>query len=367
MGFTGIKKTKEQNEKDVVPSTWLWVADEGKAMGFGQYSGAETEAQNKQNSPIHNASTPMAEHSAAEVVLPDFLKPKKDVNTSALNDLFKIETNKKTTFQITLKTLNALAIVAPIINGLMNNPGVNSSNEQLSAGFKLLIQKTSTLSDRVCKKLSVDPENENNYWIRNVLEKHFSTLIRDQWVIGRDLDLDKMDGFIDNILKNIDQYKGKVQYEEYSEMMQVRVGLLKASTKILNTIQSTFDLYRDTEKDIEDIMDKIYVLSTDTVRRLSDEYASPKERAKLFYSIIIQAANTYSVAWEMETKRVTEIINNTPKEKIEKLLTRYKEGGGMPIEKIEHDFNKYFNKTIAVTERLIFSQRGTLERRLKSK
>ncbi len=176
-----------------------------------------------------------------------------------------------------------------------------------------------------------------------------------------------MEVFFDSILEKIDHYKEKSQYEDYNEMTQIKVGVLKASSKILNTIQSTFDLHRDVEKDIEEITEKLFNLSYEKVDKLADEYASSKDRAKLFYNIIIQAADTYSIAWEMEVKRVKEIMDNTPKEKLEKLMSKYKDNDGLPIDKIEHDFNKYFNKTIAVTEKLIFSQKGTLEKRLKNR
>jgi len=363
MGFTGTKNFKNSQDKHIPMDDAPSDDEELKGVSNSQSNNFAVSGSTKTDK-IHKEESTNNEEDA---LLPDFLKPKKDVNQSALNDLFKVESNKKTAFQITLKTLNALNIVSPIMKALMNKPGVDGTNEQLSAGFKSLIQETSSLSEKICKKLNVDPENENNYWIRNVLEKHFSDLIEEQWSRGKTLDFNKMEVFFDGILQNIDHYKEKAQYEEYSEMTQIKVGVLKASSKILNTIQSTFDLHRDVEKDIKEITEKLFNLSAATVDKLADEYASPKDRAKLFYSTIIQAADTYSVAWEMEVKRVNQIMDNTPKEKLEKLMARYKENGGLPIDKIEHDFNKYFNKTIAVTEKLIFSQKGTLEKRLKNR
>lgn len=356
MGFTGTKNLKNSQDKDI-PMDYIPSDDDSDDM----------EQKNNVVKTSQQKITTSQSNNEEDVILPDFLKPKKDVNQSAMNDLFKVESNRKTAFQITLKTLNALNIVSPIMKALMNKPGVDGTNEQLSAGFKSLIQETSSLSEKVCRKLNVDPENENNYWIRNVLEKHFSDLIEEQWSNGKDIDFNKMEVFLNVILENVDHYKEKAYYEDHSEMTQVKLGILKASSKVLNTIQSTFDLHRDVEKDIEQITEKLYNTAIHTVEKLSDEYASSSDRAKLFYSTILQAADTYSVAWEMEVKRVNEIMANTPKDKIEKLIARYKENGGLPIDKIDHDFNKYFNKTIAVTEKLIFSQKGTLEKRLKNR
>lgn len=299
--------------------------------------------------------------------LPTFLNPKKDVTKDSMNDPYKEEVTIKTAYHITLKTLNALKIVSPIIAALMQRPGVDAPNEEMSNSFRRLIQETSDISAKFCEKLEVDPEKQKNYWIRNVLEKHFAKLFKDQWVTKGDIDVKSLEMFVDEIIKVGDRFEEKTEYTDFDEITTVRLGMVKAMTKVLNEAQTNFDLYRNLEEDIEPIMEKLYNLTVGTVDKLSDDYAQPKDKAKLFDMIIQEAGELYAGAWRAEAKRTQEIIKNTPKEKLDKVLEKYKSIGGLPLDKVNHDFDKYFNKMVVITEKLIFSQQGTLQKRLKTK
>lgn len=308
-----------------------------------------------------------AQESQEERVMPEFLKPKKDVVKDSMNDPYKEEVTIKTAYHITLKTLNALKIVSPIIAALMQRPGVDAPNEEMSSSFRKLIQETSDISAKFCERLEVDPEKQKNYWIRNVLEKHFAKLFKEQWVTKGDIDVKSLEVFIDEVIKISDRFEEKTEFTDFDEITTVRLGMVKAMTKVLNEAQTNFNLYRNLEEDIEPIMEKLYNLSVSTVDKLADDYAQPKDKAKLFDMVIQEAGELYAGSWRAEAKRTQEIIKNTPKEKLEKVLEKYKSNGGLPLDKVNHDFDKYFNKMVVITEKLIFSQQGTLQKRLKTK
>ena len=54
-----------------------------------------------------------------------------------------------------------------------------------------------------------------------------------------------------------------------------------------------------------------------------------------------------------------------PKDKLEKVLEKYKSTGGLPLTKIEHDFDKYFDKMIIITDKLINSNKSGIDKKLK--
>ena len=59
----------------------------------------------------------------------NFLNPKKDAVVDSLHDAFLANSTIKSAHQYTLKTLNALKIVSPILTALMYRPGVDGNTQ----------------------------------------------------------------------------------------------------------------------------------------------------------------------------------------------------------------------------------------------
>lgn len=297
----------------------------------------------------------------------DFLTPNKNAKKDALNDPYQEEMIRKTAYQYTLKTLNALKIVSPIITALMQKPGIDAPNEEISSSFRLLIKEISNVSGVVCEKIGVDPGKEKNYWIRNVLEKSFAEILKEQWVYNEKIETEKIVDLIEDIIKFGEKTSDTIEYEELSENSLLKVANIKAMLPIIKESQTNFDLYRNLEDDIEKIMTKLFEKSSMAVDKLADDYANSSDRSKLFYVIMQQAGELYSCAWNSEGKRVKEIINSYSPEKLQKSLERYKSSGGFPLDKIDHDFDKYFDKMVVITDKLINSQKSGLDKKLKNK
>ena len=118
---------------------------------------------------------------------------------------------------------------------------------------------------------------------------------------------------------------------------------------------------------MEEISEKLYTFSGQVVERLASDFASPEDRAKLFYVIMQEAGDLYASAWHNESDRILEIMKHTPAERVEKTKTQYKEKGGLPLNKVDHEFEKYFNKLVVITEKLISSPKSGLDKKIKSK
>ena len=295
----------------------------------------------------------------------DFLNPKKNARKDSLNDPYQEEMLKKTAFQYTLKTLNAIKIVSPIITALMHKPGVDAPSEEMSASFRLLIKEISNLSGIVCEKIGVDPSKEKNYWVRNVLEKSFAEILKDQWIANEKIDTEKVVALIQNVVDFSEGVAEKIDYDEIPDKALLKIASIKAMMPIINEAKTNFDLYRDLEADIEPIMTKLFEKSAYAVNRLADNYAESSDRAKIFYMIMQEAGNLYASSWHAEGERFLSIMDSYGPEKLQKALDKYKNSGGFPIDKMEMEFDKYFDKMIVITEKLVTSQKQGIEKKLK--
>ncbi len=301
----------------------------------------------------------------------DFLVPKKDAEKDSKNDPLSEENLKKTAYQMTMKAMNAVKIVSPIIIALLKQPAEKTTNENLSKGFKDLIKEISSLSIQLCEQMDIDPKKEKNFWIRNVLEKHFAEIVSEQYVkngdINHQFNQEHLCDIFKDIMKNSEQVAEKIPYEDLSAQDLVKMACIKAMLPILKESIHGFDLYRNIENDIDFLMEKLFNASKQALDVLSDEYASKNDRAKLFYILMQEAGAVYANSWHQESKRVFKLMEQYPKEKLEKALEKYRNQGGLPLDKLNDDFDKYFSKLVVISDKLIKNSSGNMQSRLNVK
>lgn len=296
----------------------------------------------------------------------DFLNPTADARKDSQNDLYREEITHKTAFQNTMKTLNALKIVSPIITALMQRPGVEAKNEELSENFRGLITEISSLAENVCQQLNVDSTKEKNFWIRNVLERNFSQVLGEQWVSNGKVDSEPVKKLVDAIVNFSEVVAEKEEFQEVSDIHLVKLAGISSMLPILKEV-SYFNLYRNFENDIEGIMFKIKEKAVEATKQLADPYAKSEERAKLYYLLLKEAGEMYAVSWKIETQRIHNIMNSFSEEKLKGVVDQYKAKGGFPLDKIDAEFEKYFTKVVTISQKLVSSQTGTIKNRLSKK
>lgn len=296
----------------------------------------------------------------------EFLNPTKDAAKDSQNDPYREEITKKNAFQNIMKTLNALKIVSPIISALMQRPGVEAKNEELSESFRNLITHISTMSEKVCEKLEVDAKKEKNYWIRNVLERNFSQILGEQWISTGKINTTEIESFIDDVIKFSDTVSENDFQDNLDKKTVMKLALINSMTPILKEV-SDFNLMRDFTNDILPIMSKLNEKAKEATTQLADPYATSDERVKLYYLLLKEAGNLYAVSWKIESVRIKNIMNSYDKEKLQNSIEQYKNKGGFPLNKVDAEFEKYYDKIIAVSEKLVVNQSGSIKNRLKNK
>lgn len=296
----------------------------------------------------------------------DFLKPTADAKKDSQNDPYLEEITYKTAFQRTMKTLNALKIVSPIMSALMQRPGVEAKNEELSESFRNLITEISTLAENICTQLNVDPTKEKNFWIRNVLERNFSQVLGEQWVANGKVDSAPIKEMVEGIINFSDKVAEKENYEEVSDLHLVKLAGISAMLPIIKEA-TNFNLYRNFENDIEGIMTKLKNKAVEATKELADPYANSTERSKLYYLLLKEAGEMYAVSWKIETQRIHNIMESFSEDKLRNAINQYKSNGGFPLNKVESEFDKYFDKVVSISQKLVASQTGTIKNRLAKK
>ena len=282
----------------------------------------------------------------------DFLQPKKNAKKESKND-FDIQNDiENNAYQHTLKVINSIKILSPILSTIILQSNTENNNDKLSSDFKNLVLDISNIAEKTCQKLDIDTTKKNNFWIKNSLEVILSEIIKKQWDTQGHYDISNFIKFIDYTVEHSQNVDFNIFNLSLSTDIYLKTAAIKAMLPIISET-NYFDLYRNIESDIEVIMTTLFNSSKDATTKLADDYANENDRAKLFYMIIQEAGILYASCWKSESSRIKQIINQYSEEKLVNIIDKHKNNGGLPLDKVNSNFDKYFNKLIQTSDKLI--------------
>lgn len=272
----------------------------------------------------------------------------------------------KNTKQKLLRTMNAVKIISPIMQALLINPGIDKSENALTNNFIEFVKMTSSLSSKTCLKLDVDPNNENNFWIRNVFERLFSEMLKEQWVNNSKIDENEIDLLLDEVINCSSNFvKSDFNKTDVDVDTEIQLSLVKSMIVVLSTIKSNFSLKRKVTDDFEHIMSTILENSKKQLVSLSDDSFDESKKANLLKLLILEAGQLYSASWISYAKFAEGYFNNLSDNDKQKFNKKYE--NGLPISKVDEEFSDYFDKMITVSKKLIPQTKGSIEKRIKNK
>jgi hypothetical protein len=292
-----------------------------------------------------------------------FLAPAKPPTRERLNDPQKAEKIEDEARRKTLRTLNALRVVGPLIEAIMERPGPFASDEEISQAFRELVGSTSAFSERVAGKMGVDPADPKNFWVRNVLERVFAEALKEQWAKRKTASLDALEGPI-NALLEMEWASGERQFDSLAPDLAVKAALIRAGAPILMKAQTGFDFFRDMNKEIEPIMQRLMGAAAQATLSLSDEAASERDRASLFSVLISEAGSLYATSWWILGKKAVEDLARVSDAELKGILKEYPEG--LPLEKVNAAFDKNFGRLVSVANKLVPPRPGVIASRLSA-
>ena len=265
----------------------------------------------------------------------------------------------------TLRTLNAIKIVAPVLSAVIEKHGAGGSEEESIATFKRLISQSSEMSEFVIKELGEDPHLPANFWLRNMLERTFCEVLKDQHQRGKDTGLRSMEPVLREIAKmEWAGADGAQEFETWAPDTVVRASLLRASAPIMIKAAG-FDFFRvDFGKDLEAIMRRLMGAASRATLAMADASSGEKEKASLFAVLIGEAGALYASAWHVCGKQMVANLSSLNDKELTELLSKNPEG--LPLEKIDEAFERNFSRLVALSTKLVPQKPGRMEARLKA-
>lgn len=260
----------------------------------------------------------------------------------------------------TLKTLNALKIISPVLQALI----INSNKEDFTKNFKSIVSSVSLLSEEVCKKLEVDPENEKNFWIRNSFERVFSELMKEQWLSKQSVEIESIQLLMNDVIDHCDFVESEYISMGLTVDNDIKASLVRAMVVLISEIKSGFDLNRNISNDLEGIISFIFTEAKKQMLVVVDENADTKQKASLLKVLINEGVNLYASCWKSYAKFSKEYLDKSDNVTKEKLLKKYPEG--FPLKNIEDEFKENFERLIIVTQKILPNKSGNLNNRIKN-
>lgn len=264
----------------------------------------------------------------------------------------------------TLRALNALRIVGPLLAAVMEKPGANASDEQSANAFRELVSATSALSEKVCRKLGVDPEDANNFWMRNMLERAFAEVLKDQWAKNQSANLSALEAPIEALIDMEAPWaEGSREFEAFSLENTMRASIIRAASPILMKAQLGFDFFRNMDKEIESIMSYLMGAVSEATLSMADTNASEKDKAGLFSILMSEAGNLYATSWWINGKSALKSLDKLSDKEINAMLKDNPDG--LSIDDVNATFDKNFKRLVSVANRLVPQKPGKIDARIK--
>lgn len=331
------------------------------------YSARTNKPMEKEEKVVLEVGLETSQNNEEDEELVDFLAPSKDIKKETHNNLYQEEILKQSAQQTTLKTLNAIKIVSPIVSTLLESDKAQQSDEQLSLLFKKIILEISNCAEETCVAIGVDSKKEKNAWVRNVLEKHMAEFVRQSISEDGEIRLNRLKAIIPGILEFSTECAEKEPFDDITPTMLIQLANVRCIMPVMTEAMTHFDFLRDINKDVEPILNLIHKACAKATNKLADDYAQEKNRAQLYYLLMQEAGTLYASCWKAEANRVLKIMDN-PSEKIQQSIDKYKTSGGFPLNKVNEDFEMFFNRFVVISQKLtIATKKKNLAGKIKDK
>ncbi len=267
-----------------------------------------------------------------------------------------------------LRAMNAIKVVGPLLAALMESPGPEATSEESYRSFSSMVESASSYSEKVAKKIGIDPEAPQNFWIRNVLERTFAEIIREQWAKGKGADLSYLDGAIDRLisidLPHWESQEGLAKGpEDLPIETHIRASLAQAAAPVLMRAQLGFDFFRNMDAELEPIMRRLLASASKATLDLADSACTEADRAHLFGVLIGEAGQLYSNAWKAAGKEAVASLSKLNDAELKEMLKAHP--NGLPLDSVNEIFEKNYSRLVSVAAKLVPPQAGKIGERIR--
>lgn len=264
----------------------------------------------------------------------------------------------------TLRTLNAIKIISPVLSAVVERHGASGSEDESLSTFRRLVSQASEMSELMIRELGEDPEAPGSFWLRNMLERTFCEILRDQVQRGKEGSLKSLQPVLREVAKmQWASAEGAAEFETWGTDTTVRAALMKATAPVMIKA-AVFDFFRaDLAADMEDVMRVLMGAASRATLSIVDSAASEREKASLFAVLVGEAGLLYASAWNVCGKQVVGNLSGLNDKELKELLAQ--SPSGLPLDKVNAMFEKSFSRLVALSVKLVPQKPGKIESRLK--
>lgn len=291
-----------------------------------------------------------------------FLAPSKSIEAVRATDPSTADRLEDDARRKTLRALNALRIVGPLLAAIMERDG-DGSPEQASADFMQLVSATTKFSEAMAAELDVKPSETKNFWIRNVLERLCAEAIKERWVERGDVNIERLVSAA-KVAKDSRVSEGERDFPPMQSDMAVRVAMLKALAIVLSKMDTSFDFFRNLDEEAERVGGMLMRAASEGTLHLADPYAGERDRAALFSVAVEEAGRLYAASWQGVGEKAVGDLSKLSDEALEKVLKLHPEG--LPTKRVDEGFERNFKRLMTVTAKLVPPKAGGVAARVRN-
>lgn len=264
----------------------------------------------------------------------------------------------------TMRTLNAVKILGPVMAAVVERHAVSGGEEDAVGSFKSMVGQASDMSELVLRELGEDPLAPQSFWLRNMLERAFCEILKDQVQRGREPSLRPLEPLLKGIAGiQWQASEGPAPFENWAPDTSARVALVRAAAPVMARFAG-FNFFRtDLAADIEDIMQLLMSKAAAATVAMADPQASERERASLFSVLVVEAGALYASSWHSCGKQLVNNLESLDDEKLAALIGQ--DPRGLPLDKVNEVFEQNFARLTTLAGKLVPPAAGKIEARIK--
>lgn len=265
----------------------------------------------------------------------------------------------------TLRTLNAVKILGPVMAAVVERHAMSGGEEDAVGAFKAMVGQASEMSELVLRELGEDPMAPANFWLRNMLERAFCEILKDQVQRGREPTLRPLEPLLRDVSRiQWQASESPAPFESWAPDTSARVALVRAAAPIMARFAG-FNFFRtDLGADIEDIMRLLMGKAAAATVAMADPGASERDRASLFSVLVVEAGSLYASAWHSCGKQMVNNLESLNDVKLAALIAE--DPRGLPLDKVNEVFEHNFARLTTLSAKLVPQAAGKIEARIKA-
>jgi hypothetical protein len=207
------------------------------------------------------------------------------------------------------KACNALAVVSPLVDALIDYPGPAAQPEVLVAAARNMLESATRSTNEILSTFGIEPNTLP--WAHHRVLRVVSSAVAASWRHSAKLGMVSAD--ISALLPawlalaNTDLPEVGFVDLDVDECTALRITFLEALRPVMHEV-AIFNMFRDPSVALRDAAEQMLEACNKAAGPLAGELATPKARRLLVAALLRNAGELYASSWRKEAERAVETL-----------------------------------------------------------